>query len=507
VTALALTAVIAIGQAATTPRLGSDVARQLRSAERAILAHEAADLRSAVKRLEAEGKAAVAESVRALIEPEPAASGPLRFRPLAELVPPRAEPAPDALPPAVQAIRSAAARALFDLASRAVTPSAQRFGLASTCLRAVLDRDSDHAEARRLLGYVRHGGGWATPYAVENLKNRRVLDATFGWVGADWVPHLQKGELPDVSKSGRPVRWITADEANARRAEDWANAWEIRTEHFKIKTNVPLADAISFGRRLEDLHDLIFCLFADVIGPAHLPLPRLYERKPPAPIKIHEVWYFATKQQYVDFFQTNFNQDESPSLGYYMPPADARAAGITSRSYFYRDDQVPISPTATLFHEGSHQVLFESAGAARYDRNRGNYWVWEGLGTYFETMTPLDDGSYEIGGQVGPRVAKARQDIREGRSIPAAKLFALDKADFDRKPEVYVHYAQAMAWTIFLMHSHGGRYRDEFIDYVADAYRGRLGGRSLPARLGMDVKRLDEEFTTCFQPPRQEPDP
>ena len=34
----------------------------------------------------------------------------------------------------------------------------------------------------------------------------------------------------------------------------------------------------------------------------------------------------------------------------------------------------------------AHQLLFESAGRQNYDRNVGNYWVFEGLGTYFETV-------------------------------------------------------------------------------------------------------------------------
>ena len=41
---------------------------------------------------------------------------------------------------------------------------------------------------------------------------------------------------------------------------------EFATEHFEIQTNVTLAEAITFGRRLEAFHDLFMTLFADILG-------------------------------------------------------------------------------------------------------------------------------------------------------------------------------------------------------------------------------------------------
>ena len=45
----------------------------------------------------------------------------------------------------------------------------------------------------------------------------------------------------------------------------------IATEHFEIQTDVPLAEAIVFARRLEAFYDLFFTLMADVVG-ENLPL-------------------------------------------------------------------------------------------------------------------------------------------------------------------------------------------------------------------------------------------
>jgi hypothetical protein len=300
--------------------------------------------------------------------------------------------------------------------------------------------------------------------------------------------------LPDIITNGKRVRWLPAAEADALRAQDWNRSWGITTEHFKIKTNVPLSEAIAFGRRLEALHDLFFALCADVIGP-ELPLAQRFRSRrswATTHTKGHQVWYFATKQEYVDFFQTTFRRDETISLGYYMPADPSHH--IEGRSYFYRSDANPIGATQTLFHEASHQLLFESAGKTSYEKNRGNYWVWEGLGTYFETFLPQDDGSYQIGGLVGPRIARARQDVKQN-FIPLQELVSLGPDQFRHEPEVFLHYPQSMAWVVFFMDYDHGRYRERFLEYVSDAYRGRLGpGRSLLDHLGIESKELEAEY-------------
>src|SRR5206468_229169 len=84
--------------------------------------------------------------------------------------------------------------------------------------------------------------------------------------------------------------------------------------------------------------------------------------------------------------------------------------------------------------------------------------------------------------------------------VPTAHLVAMGKARFtgdDHTGDVYLHYAEAMALSVFLMQYDGNRYREGFLDYVEDAYRGRFrsrSGRSLEDRLGTPYTTLDEQF-------------
>ena len=59
-----------------------------------------------------------------------------------------------------------------------------------------------------------------------------------------------------------------------------------------------------------------------------------------------------------------------------------------------------------------------------------------------------------------------------------------------------------MALAVFLMQWRDGTYRDAFLDYVRDAYRGRIKrttGRSLQDRLGQPYETLDRQFLTFLE--------
>jgi hypothetical protein len=499
------------------PTTTSDVARELESARRWVLTRESAALDGLAEELRQLNKREAAAQVRKLSPGAASPDGPTRVTPLPEVVGPAGKLAAEgnrlAGPGASQRvvlldapqrakldeIRSQAASKLFEVAQRAAKSDPPRYSLASICLRLVLERQSDHPEARRLLGYVRHGDGWARPFAVRKLKDGNIDDPTYGWVPSDWPPHLARGELPaPLTRGQRKERWLPAAEADRLRS-GWDPPWQITTEHFKLLTDVPLAEAIRFGRRLEAFHDLFTTLLADILGD-NLPLARRF--RDPAmtgepEYQPHVVYYFASKGEYVEFFRNKAGApDLDESLGYYEPPKPGKKR---APAYFFRDPEGQLPVEANLYHEVSHQLLFETAGPNAYTKNYGNYWVFEGLGTYFETVSPQDDGSLEVGGLVGRRIEEAVKSlVDQKRQIPLAEFIALEQHDFNKdNPRIYLYYQQAIALAVFLMQWRDGTYRDSFLDYVRDGYRGRIKrttGRSLQDRLGPPYETLDRQL-------------
>ena len=470
----------------------------LRRERQEILGKEAQSLTKIVDREVAADHLEIARKIRALIDPPPPAGG-TRFWPLAQVVP--AESTKVNLPKVVQDLRAKTAGELFDLAVRASSPPIRSFSLADSCLRDVIRRNPNHAEARRLLGFLAYKGGWATPHAKAFLERGFVLHPKFGWVDKTWLAHLDAGELPARFDSRQKASaWLPAAQVDTLH-ENWDKAWKIDTApHFQLRTNVALADAIAFAGRLEELYELFFAEFADVIGPDSLPLARRFATKTLQPTRTtekHAVWYFDTKQEYVNYFRTEFQRDETLSLGFYMPPQMASSFRVPPRSYFYRDDTHAIASLATLFHEGSHQILFESGVKSSPEIMKTNFWIWEALGTYFETVSPQPDGSILLGKMTGPRIDSARQRLLErGEFLPIEKLTILEADQFNdlEKDAVYRNYAESMALAIFFLHYKDGLYREEFLDYVADNYRGRNRSRTLAARLDVSFRQLDREF-------------
>jgi hypothetical protein len=480
------------------PSMGNDVARELEAARRAIVARETAELTKLAAMLARSGDQAGSEAIRAkLPEPSPA-DGATRFVALPEIVPKSPASARESWSAAVRARRASAAGDLYKLAQRAAKADPTCYALASACLRGVIEREPDQKEARRLLGYVPYEGGWATPYAVRKLGEGFVNHPTFGWVAADWVPHLDNGELPAPSRSPRKTQWLPVAEADVLRA-NWNPPWHITTEHFEIQTDVTLAEVIGFGRRLEAFYDLFASLFADVIGD-RLALARRF--KDPAATgegryTPHSIFYFKSRSEYVDHLRPKKGAEIAEgSIGFYDTPTGG--SNKRSRAYFFRDPDGELPVTANLYHEVSHQLLFEMAGSNAYTKNAGNYWVFEGLGTYFETVSPQQDGSIEVGGGVGRRFEEAvRVLVGQGRIVPMAEFIDMDLNAFNRHEDIRFHYKQATALAIFLMQWHDSIYRDGFLDYVQDAFHGRIkrgSGRSLQDRVGQTYSTLDSQF-------------
>lgn len=493
----ALVALLQVPPPADVSGISKDLDQEYRSIGEA----EARALKALAERLTRARQADRAAEVREAIGPPSPLQGPWRFVPLPEHVPARKAGLANvpAAPPEAQKVRDEAAAKLLKLARRAASRGVDRLGLADRCLRGVLERQPEQAEARRLLGFVPYQGGWALPHAADLLEKGMVNDATFGWVPADWVPHLKQGELPGVEfRNGRPLQWLPAQQADALRSLE--RPWQISTAHFEIKTDAPLAEAIDFGRRLEALNDLFFALMADAIDRAHLPLAQRFDNpksKPTVPTRSerHEVWYFARHEEYVDVLSRIVGPHVDKELGRYLPPRREGRKTIGGRSYFYSDPGGLLAAHATLFHEASHQLLFESNGRSRFERNIGNYWVWEGLGTYFETVEEQADGSLSVGGLVGPRIKEAQARIvGRGEYVPIADLVRMGQRAFEEEPAIYLHYAESMALVVFLMDGEAGKYRDDFLGYVRDAYQGKVKPKSLEERLGVDSKTLDKQF-------------
>lgn len=467
------------------------------------VAESRAKLEALADRLDKENAAEPAKRVRAAILAPQGEAGADRYYPVIEYS--RSRPAPAEAPnesakvaaaeTELAEIRTATAETIHNLALEA--GKAGLYSSASIWLHEVLAQNPDHAGAREMLGFHRYQDGWATSFAMRMLKRNRTLHPTFGWIDRGWVEHLEAGELPVDPDAKGPVRWVSADEADQLHSAI-SNPWNIYTEHFAIKSTAKLADVITFGRRLEILHDVFTMILAENLDMG-VPLVAKFGGKTRVPVeKPHEIYYLASKEEYLSALQSRNARADERSLGIYID-------GLRT-SFFYQGASRQISDVATLAHESAHQMLAELSIKTSATTNPGDFWVNEGFGTYFETLLPQEDGSVLLGGLAGPRIEQARSRIVDkGELIPLAKFVRLNNDRFVRTDDlgdIFLKYAQAMALAVFLMQSESRKYRPTFLEYVIDAHKGRLRvarPRTLTMRLGVDYDTLDREFVAYLK--------
>ena len=274
----------------------------------------------------------------------------------------------------------------------------------------------------------------------------------------------------------------------------------ISTEHFEIQTNVPLAEAISFGRRLEAFHDLFMTLLADILG-ENLPLdPALQgpdtDRRRPACTKLHQVYYFASKAEFVDHLSpTHGARDRATAWASTTRPSRARGR---VPAYFFRDPERPDPRDGHALPRGLAPVALRDGRAQCLHQERraisGSSRGWAPTSRPSRRSRTARSRSAAWS---APRIEEAYQVARRpGPVDPAGRVRRARRKRLHAETRIYPNYQQAMALTVFLMQWHQGTTATHF-STTSDAYRGRIKratGRSLQDRLGQTYSTLDSQF-------------
>jgi hypothetical protein len=360
--------------------------------------------------------------------------------------------------------RNRYADALFVLAQQAV--EAGELSLAFQWATEAVRENPDHAAARRVLGYVERDGQWITPYAA------RMADAGKRW-------HLQQG-------------WIEDDDVAPPTPAN-KNRWQVRTDHFLVTSDLNLASAVELAAQLERLYQVWQQLFAG-FGYSEREVRELFagERSPRERNRPFRVFLHRDRDTY-NAALARRQPRIAETLGIYFD-RDREA------HFFAGDDQDP----GTLYHEAVHQLFQESRPAARNVGGTANFWIVEGIATYFESLAehadPVAGLYFTIGESSAGRLPAARHRLLvDGFYIPLAEVTVWNKNDLQRQPELAKVYSQAAGQSAFLMDGGDAHYRESLVRYLAAVYAGRDDARSLEKFTGRSLGELDAEYRQFLQ--------
>jgi hypothetical protein len=333
---------------------------------------------------------------------------------------------------------------------------------------------------------------------------------TFGWLTTEDIPRYEAGER----RVGN--RWISAEEDTARR-RDIKKGWQIRTDHFLVTTNHSLEAGAELAARLERLHQVWRQLFAGFYMTEN-EVRRLFagERPPRKQVRPFRVYYHRHRKQYADALRSR-QPRIADTLGIYFDdfreahffaaaapndPASSHKAGDGIAGNASRDAIAGPSTTdasiPTLHHEAVHQLFQETKPATKHVGALANFWIIEGVATYFETLREHQDPTaglyYTIGESDAGRLPAARQRLQDGFYVPLAELTRLGKDDLQRHPELAKVYSQSSGLAAFLMDAGEGRYRESLVRYLEAVYAGRDNPTSLAEATAENYSELDNQY-------------
>jgi hypothetical protein len=353
---------------------------------------------------------------------------------------------------------------------------------AYTLVRESAMHDPDHPAARKILGFVRQGNEWVTQFAASQIKKGNVWHEEFGWLPKQHLARYTNGERYFKS------HWVSAEKERELR-RDFLNAWEIRTDHYLIKTNVSLERGVELGRALEDFHEFFYETFAGFFATREQ-MMHLFDgtakavTSNPRPYIIH---YYRTRDEYVAQLKKEFPNIEITN-GIYMT--------TTRIAHFYHDPNN--DNEATLYHEGTHQLFFESHTLNRPIGDNAHFWIIEGIACYMESFQ-RKAGDYSLGDPNYIRFEGARVNLlQKGFYVPLNKFSAMGMRDFQTQPDLAKNYTQAAGLARFFMEYDDGRYREKLVQHLAQLYssntRERDTAPGLDKLTGVSFEELDKQY-------------
>jgi len=374
-------------------------------------------------------------------------------------------------------LREETAQTLYLLSRQTLTAGSP--SLAWQLIREAAWYDADHEKVRRLLGYERYQNQWTTPFTAQQLRKGNTWHEQFGWLPAGYVERYDNGE-----RYFRGQWMPAARETETRR--DFRNAWQIETDNFLVKTNISQEAGTALAKRLEVFHTFFRQMYPGFFdSPEQLQKLFLESSRTARKRQAYEVHVFRTKGEYIDRLKKDNPQIEITN-GIYM--ASDRV------SYFFDN---PAGLEDTLYHEATHQFLFERFTQPRRPAEREHFWVIEGLACYMESFRNTDKGP-EIGSPKHIRLAVAQARLTEdGYFVPLKQFAEMGQTAFQNNPNIVLDYTQAAGLAHFFMEFDDGRYRDAFIEHVAAIYSPQAATsrvKGLDVLTGVPAEELDQQY-------------
>ncbi len=290
-------------------------------------------------------------------------------------------------------------------------------------------------------------------YASQWIKPDEKVYVDKGWVKQDdkWIPR-EEADLLARGYRKYKEKWYSPEELVGLRS-NWADAWEVATEHYRIRTNTTEAFANELARVMEQS----FVAYQEHYN-------RKYEGPP------MNIYGFRSFEDYRAFCIEQKLESHIPAAGH---ASGGKNYGCGYAKYGGNPELI-----LTLVHEGSH--LF-------YDRAVQGWvpsWYHEGQATYFEGFT-WDGTTLAFNHVSKQRLPWLRQALTRGETIPIQDLIQGDALSSIQRGarDSTLFYSESWGLYYFLCHGPNEERKKKFSE-LREKYASRALGASVMTPAG-----------------------
>jgi hypothetical protein len=212
---------------------------------------------------------------------------------------------------------------------------------------------------------------------------------------------------------------------------------------------------------------------------------------------------FANEKQFAEFATKDAGPETATAKGYFSIPSNRMViydlTGGDGKGEGDFADRLAAAPfnIATVVHEATHQIAFNSGMHTRFADNP--LWLTEGMAMYFETPDLTSKSGWKTVGAVNDlRFHQFMELSKRGRAEDSLTTLLQSDARFTDPKQMRDAYCEAWALCYFLIKTR----KDDFSQYLVrlaekselewDDPKGRLN--DFQEVFGKDLKKIDADF-------------
>jgi len=244
--------------------------------------------------------------------------------------------------------------------------------------------------------------------------------------------------------------------------ETWVR---VRTKNFTLVSNAGESRARKVAVELEQFRYVISLLLPK--AQIETPLPTT-------------VFLFKSDDSFTPFKPKYKGKTKDNVGGYFVSTDDGNYIALAS------DARGSLNSTEIIFHEYEHFVVRNNLPGAPL-------WLNEGLAEFYSTFSPDGERKASLGTPISRHIFALRQSYVQ---LPLEKLFAVDHKSpfYNEGSKAGIFYAKSWALVHYLMHSDGGRRKEQFSQFINGLSTGVPLEENFKQSFHADYKTIEREL-------------